>query len=62
MADVYLAGGPKADGGAAGTPSGPRELKGGMGITAGPLFSMGQDGGAAPSGEAAPAAEEPKPE
>ncbi|RLS36809.1 MAG: 30S ribosomal protein S1 [Planctomycetota bacterium] len=45
---------PAAAGGAAGgatAPSGPRELKGGMGDGAGPLFSMNQDGGGEESTE-----------
>ncbi len=58
--------GPKTDGGAAAAAAatGPRELKGGMGITAGPLFSMNQDGEAAPEPAPAPdqAPEEKKPE
>jgi len=57
-------------GGGPAAPTGPRELKGGMGITAGPLFSMGGEGEpvaepsdeapAAESTEEAPEADEPK--
>ncbi len=41
-------------GGGAAVPTGPRELKGGMGVTAGPLFSMGQEEEAAPAPEPEP--------
>ncbi len=58
--------GAKADAGgaAAAAAAGPRELRGGMGATGGPLFSMNKDGEAAPEPAPAPdqAPEEKKPE
>jgi len=57
-------GGNAGGGGGATGPTGPRELRGGMGETAGPLFSMGQDGEPAAEQPASeePASEEPAPD
>ena len=52
-------GGAAGAGGAGADPRLPRELKGGMGETAGPLFSMNQDGEPAPAAEDSEAVQAP---